>query len=508
MLVQAARLPRGWLVVTGVILVSLGVGFVTAPAWAGYISGGVWVILYLLPLVGIARLNRLVSQERYRPARKIANLVKWLHPADGYVEYPHLLKGLELGQQGRMDEATQLFNRYQTNSTTTGRMATVMFYRMNAQWEELARWVEDCVPEKILFQEMGLAIAYLRSLGELGNLNGLLQGIERFEQKAGRSNNPLLLNTVRLYGLAFCGQVEAVKRLFDGVLSIHPKPIHQFWIATAELQTGREGIAQEMFAALRQTGDRSLQQAIDWRLAAPRVDPLTVLTEHSRQVLIDLKTAITQESRYSGWMALAAKKSYATYGLIGINLAVFGLSTLLGGNEDLYILYRLGALVPEAVAQGEWWRSLTAIFLHAGALHLAANMLGLYVFGALVESALGYRKFLVCYFFCGVGSMLVVAAIALLTQAPPQITVGASGAVLGIVGAEAAIQLKGWRLERAKIARDRLKLISLVVVLQLISDLLTPQVSLIGHLSGVILGFLSGLVLFKTHPLPKPSRFD
>lgn len=497
MLAQANRLPRGWLVVTGILFTTLAIGFLTVPDVAGYISGGLWIVLYFVPLLGFGRVNRLVSQERYQTARRLASWLKWLHPADGYMEYPQLLRGLELGQQGKLEEAKQLISRYQTNTTSTGRMSTVMIYRMGAQWEELVRWVEDQVPDKVLYKEVGLAAAYLRSLGELGDLNGLIQGAERFERRMGRGNNSLLLNTVRLYVFAFCGQVESVKYLFKGALAVYPLPVRQFWLGTAELIGGREAVGREMLMELRNTIDHSLQQAIDRRLAAPHFDPLLGLTEPSRQSLLEFRTGLIQDSRYNGWVALTTRKSYATYSLIGINLVVFGFTMLLGSSEDLETLYRMGALVPEAVFAGEWWRSLTAIFLHAGLLHISANMLGLYIFGTLVESALGYRKFLVSYFFCGIGSMLTVAMISVLAQSDPQITVGASGAVLGLVGTEAAIQLKGWRLEKAKIARERLRFIALVVVFQFISDLVTPQVSLIGHLSGLILGFGAGLILFK-----------
>jgi len=497
MLAQAARVPRGWLAVTGVILAVLAVSFAIAPAWAGFISGTVWFLLFLVPLLGFAKVNRLVSQERYRAARKWATVLRWLHPTDGMVEYAHRLKGMELAQQGRIEDATALFRRDQSNTTPSGRMATVLVYRTTAQWAELVQWVEQQVPEKTLYQEMGLALSYLRAQGELGNLNQLLQGVATLEQSKNRQSNPLLLNTARLYALAFCGQVDSVKVLLNGVLSVYAPQTRQFWIATAELMTGRTAIAQAILNDLRHTRDQTLQQAIDQRLSMPLFDPLLVLTDSSRLQLTQLKTIVTQDSRYGGWGALGNKKSYVTYGLIVLNLLVFGATVAFGGMDDLDVLYSLGALAPEDVVMGEWWRAISALFLHAGVLHLATNMLGLFVFGSLVEDALGFKKFFLCYIFSGIGSMLTVTAVATLTQTVGQLTVGASGAVLGLVGAEAAIQLKGWRLEKAKVARDRLRLIMMIILLQIVSDLLTPQVSIVGHASGVVLGFLLGLFLYR-----------
>ncbi len=498
LLVQAARLPRGWQIVTVILLTVLGVSWAIAPNWAGVISGLVWLVLFLLPSMGATRVNRLVSQERYRAARQLAIVVKWLHPADGMVEYPRLLRGLELGQQGRLEESQQWLQSLQSDTTPMGRMATMLAFRLNADWVGLVNWMDQAVPEPIRVRELGLAIAYLRAQGELGHLNELLQGLATMEQASQHRRSPLLLNTARLYALAFCGQVEAVKLLLQGELSIFAPHTQQFWIATAELMAGRTAIAHSLLQDFRPDRDRPLQLAVEWRLRMSAIDPLRVLTDSARQQVNQLKTTVMQESRYSGWGALRQKRGYVTYSLIALNVLVFGWATFKGGTDDIEVLYNLGALVPEDVLAGQGWRLLTALFLHAGWLHLGANMLGLLVFGSLVEASLGRRKFLLCYFWSGIGSMLTVTAFGLLTQSFGQLTVGASGAVLGLVGAEAAIQFKGWRLEKAQIARDRLRLIVLILLLQIISDFITPQVSIIGHLSGMILGFLAGLVLFRT----------
>jgi rhomboid protease GluP len=117
--------------------------------------------------------------------------------------------------------------------------------------------------------------------------------------------------------------------------------------------------------------------------------------------------------------------------------------------------------------------------------------------GVFVEATLGHLKFLLVYFFSGIGSMLAIAALATLTNVSDLIAVGASGAIMGLLGVMAAILLKGWRQEKAKIAARRLRLILLIVVLQVVFDVFTPQVSLVGHASGLVLGFLAGSLLFQ-----------
>lgn len=498
MLFQATRMPRGWLAVAVLILGILAVSYVLVPDHAGWISAVAWSLWVLVPLIGYARINHLVAQERYGLAHKLAWGLRWLHPADGLLEYPDILKAQALAQQGELEAARQIFKRYQSSPSPMGRMATALMYRLDSNWDDLLRWLTIHVSPRQLFKDAGLATLYIRSLGETGDLNSLLQAVDQFEQRFGRTGSHISLNLVRLYALAFCGQTAQVQALLERALSVYPDPTRQFWIATAEMAAGHTAIAREHLLTLRDRADAMQNHAIEWRLSHPCDRAESTLTDTSRQILGQIEVTMQQEARYGSRAILRAKaRPYATYTLIGANLLVFTLETIAGGSEDLWVLYRLGALVPGAILAGEWWRILNALFLHAGILHLMANMLGLYFFGMLVESALGSRKFLLGYFFSGIGSMLVVTALALYMNSPNQVTVGASGAIMGLLGIEAAILLKGWQQEKAKVAGERFRLILTVAGLQFISDVLNPQVSLVGHTSGLLLGFAVGWVLFK-----------
>ena len=189
------------------------------------------------------------------------------------------------------------------------------------------------------------------------------------------------------------------------------------------------------------------------------------------------------------------RKAFATYGLIGLNLLFFFQEVTEGGSQDLETLYQLGALVPQAVQSGQWWRLLSANFLHYGWLHLLTNMLGLYFLGRPVEMALGTVRYLFVYLVSGVGSMSVFALWALQVGNSMQILVGASAAIMGLVGVIGAIFLQGWRREKTRLAARRLRFIVLVIGLQFAFDLTTPQVSFLSHLFGLILGFVMGNLL-------------
>lgn len=485
------------MLISGIILIVLAITFLLLPDFAGWISGGLWGVLVLLPLIGFSQVNRLFYQEQYHLARRLSLGLRWLHPLDGWWEYPEILRGLELGQQGRMDEAAAILNHYGSSSQPTGRVATALLYRLGARWDELLTWIRQNWSEDTVVQDSVLGIYYLRSLGETGDLNGLVQGLERFEHRLEKTNDGISLNLARMIAFAFAGYPNQVRQLFhNSSLGIYSRDTRQFWIATAELAAGHEAAREQLHTLMHQC-DFATQNAIQWRLTHPLRNPQRELSRTSRQILTDLETTIQQETRYGGRSSLTSRKPHATYCLIALNLIAFALAIAWGGSENLETLERMGALVPEAVLAGEWWRLVAAIFLHYGAVHLLANMLGLSILGIFVERTLGMGKFLLCYFFSGIGSMVAITILGILADVPNLVGVGASGAIMGILGVMAAILLKGWRYEKAKIAAKRLRLVLLIVVLQIVSDIFTPQVSLVGHLSGLILGFLSGVVLFR-----------
>src|SRR5262245_6911383 len=123
----------------------------------------------------------------------------------------------------------------------------------------------------------------------------------------------------------------------------------------------------------------------------------------------------------------------ATLGLVVLNVVVYLITVYQGtgvaspGGE----LFDKGALVGDEIANnGACDRLVTAMFLHASLLHLAFNMLALYWLGTIVEQALGTSRFLLVYFVSGIAG----SAGALALSGPSAFTVGASGAIYGILG--------------------------------------------------------------------------
>jgi membrane associated rhomboid family serine protease len=186
--------------------------------------------------------------------------------------------------------------------------------------------------------------------------------------------------------------------------------------------------------------------------------------------------------------ALRSGTPYATYALLAINVLVF-LAELGGGGNAASIegggqLIRDGGLFGPAISNdGEYYRILTSGFLHAGPLHLLLNMFVLYVLGSLLEPAIGTLRMLAIYFV----SMLAGSFGALLLD-PDTITVGASGAIYGLMAATFVIA-------RRRGIEQIASQIGLWLVINLAFTFSVPNISIGGHLGGLAGGALAALLI-------------
>lgn len=188
------------------------------------------------------------------------------------------------------------------------------------------------------------------------------------------------------------------------------------------------------------------------------------------------------------------RRIYATYLLIILNVLLFALEMKAGGSKNANTLDYLGALIPIKVASGQWWRIISANFLHYGPLHLATNMLALYFLGKLIEINLGITRYLFIYLFSGIGSMLSFTIFSLAQGDSYAFLVGASAAIMGLVGTLLAISGYIWVKKKTPMNAKRLRLVIVVIIVQFIFDNLIPQVSFQSHLFGLIFGFIFGLI--------------
>jgi membrane associated rhomboid family serine protease len=175
---------------------------------------------------------------------------------------------------------------------------------------------------------------------------------------------------------------------------------------------------------------------------------------------------------------VGATPGLVTKVLIGLNVAVYLVTAVQGAglNAPGGSLFAKWVLFGPAVAQGDWWRLVTAMFLHASVLHIAFNMFALWMIGTPVEEYLGRARFLGLYLVSG----LAGSAGSLIQT--PGLTVGASGAIFGILGAMLIIeyQLTG------SLAGNAMTWI----VINLVLSFTISSISVGGHIGGLIGGIL------------------
>ena len=186
-----------------------------------------------------------------------------------------------------------------------------------------------------------------------------------------------------------------------------------------------------------------------------------------------------RRASYAGTGALVTKA------LIALNVAVYLAELGQGGDVNGFgsSIFNHGYLRAQEVASGDWWRLLTAAFLHYGPFHLGLNMLALWWFGAPLEEALGRGRYLL---LCLVSGLAGSAGALLLS--PNVATVGASGAIFGILGAALVLERQGTPVFGGALT---------LIVINLVFTFSVGNISVGGHLGGLAGGILGTLALSR-----------
>lgn len=184
-----------------------------------------------------------------------------------------------------------------------------------------------------------------------------------------------------------------------------------------------------------------------------------------------------------------------TYALIFLNLLVYLPAALFSADivsMDTRVLVALGALYgPLVFGYDEWWRLLSAMFLHGGMTHLLMNMFSLYIVGRPAEIYFNKYSYLSIYFFSG-----LIGAVASLTMHPESVGIGASGAIFGLFGA-----LTGFFIvHRERIGAQSkvfMKNVGVIIALNVFLGLSIPAIDMSAHAAGFITGLTGGMITSK-----------
>ena len=183
-----------------------------------------------------------------------------------------------------------------------------------------------------------------------------------------------------------------------------------------------------------------------------------------------------------------------TLGLIFVNVILFLWAETHGGSQSTGTLLRMGAVFwPKIMGDGEYWRLLTAAFLHFGLDHIANNMLILALMGHRLERAMGTVRFLVLYLLSAVLSNAASLYLSPAEDLPFTVSAGASGAVFGVIGGLIAVVIRN----RGRLEGLSTKQLVFFAGLSLYYSAAGANVDNMAHFSGLVFGFLLAMILYR-----------
>ena len=171
--------------------------------------------------------------------------------------------------------------------------------------------------------------------------------------------------------------------------------------------------------------------------------------------------------------------------LLAINIIVYFITIIPSIGDQVFWW---GMSINAAIAQGEWWRVVTAIFLHGSFTHILFNAFSLFVFAPDLERLVGKWRFLIIYFASGLAGNILTYIV----QGPTYASVGASGAIFGVFGAYAALVY----YTRNNFPQLKQVILPLLIV-SVIMTFLSPGTNATAHIGGLATGFVIGLYFFN-----------
>ncbi len=486
----------------------------------GVVAVGIGFCLIVVPPILRELARRALIRDYLRLARFFVDVRDLLQPAMGSAQERELIDTIIAVRSGRISEAiTQLKSaRSELEPRARRRLdeRIIMTYLYARQWPEAIDQYERLGAGSAGSASLQLLVEMVRAYCEADDLESASELVAHLERSEIRNEPALafLLNRSRLVFLAFVGRTGAVERLAGprGPLANMPRDAGAYWSGLARHHAGdRAGAVSSLTDAVKfSTRDKRARELAESALerakaadGSPRSIPSDVATLADSLTEVVLAAPLAPKSARGGaprLVGVALRRIPVTATLVVVNLLTFGICWLLFGNSaDLGALVRSGANVKSATLGGQYWRWITYQFVHAGWLHLAINAYGLWVLGKITEQLYGSRRVFAIYIVAG-----VVGGIAS-TLAGPMTSVGASGAVFGLLGA-ALIELGVHRKQYPQNwTRSLTGLLLLLTIVNVVVGFVYPMIDQAAHLGGLGAGVILGGLLSKNVPWAKST---
>jgi membrane associated rhomboid family serine protease len=484
--------------------------------------GAAACLLVVGPLVR-AMARRLAASERFGIAQRLLDVADVLAPGSGVAEEKALLVAMREIRDGHIDQTIGALTAAKDRAPAEARLAIderiAMLYLAAYRWDEAITHAEThllgAMPAHVdapalaigpagLRRALGIAppvwVELLGAYGYKGDLDQAARMLARLEDVcAGRDDAAIWIHRGRMMFLALAGRVAAVEALVAPRAAKHmSRAARSYWYAVA---LDRHGDGRAALAAYEKARSQSrgrpralIERALSRMPDATMIDVPPLASELVARVEAEAPPAVT--------LHIAPRGPWATRALAVALLAWAGaIAMFVGDSNDVGVIMRGGAMVRDFVAGGEWWRLLSAVFVHIGGLHLLVNAIGLWFLGRLCEELFGSVRMLAIFGFAGVASMFTSFA-----ASPVGVSAGASGAVLGVLGAVFVEITLHRKRHRTAWRRGMWGGLAVVTIAQLATDFMYPATDQWAHAGGLVAGTIAGIALSPAARWAKPAR--
>lgn len=487
------------------------------PGLLHYLSLAAFTVLVVVPAL-LKRLTRgALRRGEVERARSLLQLRRMLQPGAGLAREQRILTALAGLRSGRVvppdpeddDQLPLAEQRLEPDFRLVLVEHLLLIYVVKRRWGAAVALFREEGGEPLAVASPGICASMVRAYSELGQLEEAARLLALIFHQLGRGSAEIisLAKQAQLVFLAHAGRTEQLVALLDEERGIYPglPPAgRQVWLGVAHARSGDLERARAIWQEVLAGGDQgnAVAQEASRRLG----DPPRALGEESGSSTVGAMVQRVMEGLDNGGVPLtrvrlqALRATPVTFSLVGLLVAIH-IGLMASGGEDNAHYLRFGANFVAATLAGEPWRLLTSLFLHGSVLHLLFNVYALYALGRLTERLYGSARFWLVYVVSGVSGAL---ASALLGEAF-RLSVGASGAIFGLIGATLVgmVRLRGavpesWR-------RQVVVTMLLVLGINLVIGLSLPNVDNAAHLGGLF-GGLAASALLVLGPFATPGR--
>lgn len=469
------------------------------------VGWGLFVLFVLVPKMIMSRLEGNLNLLNLDAAIVEAKKLRWFFWGPPGRYWLDVVEAMRCFLQGKDRDAEALIQKWKTKELPRQVQDGLIGYLMTGRllrrdWQGIIDELAEVYSTAGRKMSASTAAACARAYLELGDIPEALRCLETVNLPSIKmSDASREFYFLPLFSLAGAEpELQSVLNALSGKKQLMPECAGLYWRARCRAAAGRIDQSRQL---LSEALDAVSPQSAGWRdrilfqwdrfAGSPDI---VQAPDWSNE--IHRARSLLESGRLVGDIVHPKRPCPATQTLISLIVGMYLLSHCFEfvrwAPADLLsnLCWQFGVLFSPGVLHGEYWRLITFLFLHAHVSHLILNLVGLWWFGRLSENLFGTRRFLLIYFASG-----ILSGLSEVLWSQSLMSIGASGAVMGVFGASAAAVFRLKDLLPANLRKSELAWMSGLALAQVLLDQVVPNVAAFAHLGGLVAGFLIGLVL-------------